>query len=265
MITINVLGALEVMDDDRVCTPSPPMVRRVLALLVLQANRVVHMDSLIGELWGFEPPRSAVTTVQTYIYHLRRLFEAEGLDTPGRRLLLTKPPGYVFRIAPEQVDATLFEQRVLRGRDLLDDDQPVEAAKTLRDALAMWTGQPLSNVTKGDHLYAYAIHLEELRINALELRIQADFKLGRHQQMIGELRSLVSAHPLNEWFHGQLISALSLSGRRSEALQSYQHLRSVLSEELGVDPSPALQALQHQVLSAGSTTWAPPALAAPAL
>jgi DNA-binding SARP family transcriptional activator len=225
--------------------------RSVLALLVLNANLVVQMDSLIDELWGTEPPRSAVTTVQTYIYHLRLFFAAEGLDQSGQLSLTTRQPGYLLRLDKEQLDAELFERAIKEGRQLLENDQPAAAAALISEALDMWTGPALADVQCGDMLRANAIRLEERRINAHELKIEAEIRLGRHRELVAELRSLVHAHPLNEWFHGQLIRVLGYSGRRSEALQAYQRLRAVLREELGVDPSPSVQELQRRLLTAG--------------
>jgi SARP family transcriptional regulator, regulator of embCAB operon len=257
MPQFKVLGTLEVTDGKRICTPSPPKIRAVLALLVLRANRIVSVESLIEELWGTDPPPSAVTTVQTYIYHLRRMFVAEGLDPPGGQLIATKPAGYLIWATPEQVDALVFERLLASGRDASEEDRPEEAAVLLRQALDLWTGSALADVPQGNLLQAHAIHLEELRIGAIELRIRADIRLGRHHALVAELRSLVWAHPLNEWFHGQLIAALSRCGRRGEALKAYQEVRAVLSNELGVDPSPALQRLQRQVLSVGVPEPAP--------
>jgi SARP family transcriptional regulator, regulator of embCAB operon len=247
VVRYKLLGALEVVDS-RTCGPLAPKLRSVLALLLLQGNRVVHLETLIEELWGAAPPLSAVTTVQTYIYHLRRFFVAEHLDPPTSRLLSTKPLGYIFHTEPEQVDAEIFERLVRQGRDLMEQDHARQASDLLRDALEMWTGPALADVPQGDLLRGHAIHLQEQRINALELRIEADISLGRERELIPELSSLVCAHPLNEWFHGQLIAALSHAGRRSEALLAYQNLRRLLSQELGVDPSSLLQRLQLEVL-----------------
>ncbi len=252
MVEIRILGQLEMMNGDRVCTPSPPKVRQVLALLALRANRVVHMDFLIEELWGAKPPRSAVTTVQTYIYHLRKIFARDGLNGPNQELLVTTAPGYIFHLDRGQLDADVFSSCSSQGLAALESGRAHQAAAILRRALDMWTGPVLANVQVGGLLLGHTVQLEERRINALELRIQADIQLGRDRQLIGELRSLVASYPLNEWFHAQLIGALSRCGRRSEALQAYQSLRTVLDEELGVDPSPDLQRLQHEVLSLGS-------------
>jgi DNA-binding SARP family transcriptional activator len=248
MADYKVLGTLELMAGQRVCTPTSAKVRSVLALLVLSANRVVAMDSLIDEIWGDEPPASAVTTIQTYIYHLRKLFERENLSPDGRDLLVTKAPGYVLRVAPGQVDSEVFEQLTTQGQQLLAEAHPEQAAVMLRRALDLWTGAALANVQLGSLLQAHVVHLEERRISALESRIQADIELGRHRELISELKALVATHPLHEWFHAQLIAALGSSGRRGEALQSYQHLRVVLRDELGVDPSSELQRLQCDIL-----------------
>jgi SARP family transcriptional regulator, regulator of embCAB operon len=251
MLQLNVLGPLEVLDDGRACTPTPPKVRRVLALLLLRANQVVPMDALIEELWGENPPLSAVGTAQTYIYQLRKTLDRREVVAGGGEWLMTRPPGYLMAVSPDQIDAVTFEMLSRQGRQLLDNGQPEDAAQVLRRALDLWNGPCLANVGLGRLLEAHAVHLEEQRMRTLELRIQADAELGRHRELIGEIRSLVVSHPLNEWFHGQLIVALSRSGRRGEALQAYQHLREVLGSQLGLDPQPDMQRLQREVLTDG--------------
>jgi SARP family transcriptional regulator, regulator of embCAB operon len=245
-----ILGGLEVVQDGRALTPSPPKVRRVLALLVLRAGEVVLLDSLMEELWGAHPPKSAITTIQTYIYHLRKMFSEENLETPEGELLVTRLPGYVLRIPSECIDFRVFERRIDAGQDELESGHPELAAATLRQALNLWNGPVLANVSLGTVLEGHVVRLEERRINALQLRIQADLQLGRHSKLVGELRALTAAYPLNEWFHSKLIMALARSGRRSEALHAYQKMRTVLKEELGLDPSPDLQQLQQYVLGA---------------
>lgn len=251
MVKYEILGSLELIHEGRICTPTPPKVRTVLALLVLRANRVVLGESIIRELWGDNPPRSAATTVQTYIYHLRKLFAREGIEGPGRTLLESRARGYLLKVEPGQLDAEIFEALLDEGRNHMKAGRHEEGAAVLRGALALWTGPLGANVEFGPALEAHATHLEEEWIRGVELRIEADIALGRHRELIGELRYLVSTYPLNEWFHRQLIIALSRSGRRGEALQSYHHYRRVLNEELGLDPSPDLQRLQREVLSAG--------------
>ena len=248
MLQFQVLGPLEVFDGDRILTPTPPKVSRVLALLLLRANQVVSIEALIEELWGEEPPASAVGTTQTYVYQLRKMFDRH----PGvGEWMVTKPPGYLMRLSPSQLDATAFEALSRQGRQLLEAGQPGPAAQILRRALDLWHGPSLANVRLGNLLEAHAIHLDEQRMRTLELRIHADAELGRHHELIGEMRVLVATYPLNEWFHAQLIAALSRSGRRAEALQAYQKLRHVLSAQLGLEPQPELQRLHQEVLSHG--------------
>lgn len=216
--------------------------------LLLVRDEITSVDLLIQELWGDEPPRSALTTLQTYIYHARRMFDQEGFAVEGRNLLVTCPPGYQLLVDPSEVDVKVFERLVHQGRDLLDQGKPETATVRLKEALDLWHGPALANITAGDVLKGYVTHLDEMRIRALELRIEAEKKLGRTRELIPELRALVTAYPLNEWFHGQLIDALFLSGRRAEALRAYQDLRKILDEQLGIEPTPELQLLQLQVL-----------------
>lgn len=250
MTEFRVLGGFEVLSGEYVCTIAAPKLRQILALMALSANQVVHLDLLIDELWSENPPKSAISTVRTYIYQLRKIITRE-LDRPESELLCTRPPGYLLRVAPEQVDANVFRRLAEQGRERIECGQYDEASKILGQALDMWTGPAMADVAVGRVLRERLIPLEEQRLHALELRIQADLHLGRHRELVGELRSLVSAHPLNEWFRGQLISALSRSGRRHEALQAYQDLRLTLTEELGLEPGPDLQRLHQEVLSVG--------------
>jgi SARP family transcriptional regulator, regulator of embCAB operon len=254
MLQFQVLGPVEAFDGDRVCTPTPPKVSRVLALLVLRANQVVPMDALIEELWGEDPPLSAVGTAQTYIYQLRKILDPHAEHSASGDWLVTKAPGYLMRVAPGQVDATEFEALSRQGRQLLEQGHPEPAAQVLRRALSLWRGPSLANVRRGPLLEAHSVHLEEQRLRALELRIQADAEMGRHWELVGEVRSLVATHPLNEWLHGQLIAALSYCGRRGEALQAYQDLRRTLSRQLGLEPRPELQRMHQEVLSNGRPT-----------
>lgn len=245
MLAFRVLGPLEVVDGEEICTPTPPKVRRVLALLLLRANQVVPMEALIEELWAECPPVSAVATAQTYIYQLRKALDPR---MSGQQWLVTKPPGYLMRVANSQLDAYRFETLSRQGRLLLDEGRPADAAHLLRQALDLWNGPSLINVATGRLLESHVVHLDEQYARTLELRIHADALLGRHRELVGELRSLVATHPLNEWLHGQLIVALSRSGRRGEALRAYQQLRDVLNDQLGLDPQPQLQRLQRDVL-----------------
>jgi len=247
MYRFNVLGDLEVWSDGRSCTPSAPKVRAVLALLLLRTNRIVTMDALFEELWGENLPRSATTTTQTYIYQLRRTFERNG-TAPGEDLLITRPPGYLLRIDPEQLDAYVFERMVNDGSEFFQRGEFARAAEVLRGALKLWHGPVLAGTRIGRMLETHTASLAEIHMRAMEMRLDADIRLGRYRELIPELRSLVSSHPLNEWLHARLIHCLSQCGRRGEALGAYDRLRHILSDELGLDPAPELQRLQADVL-----------------
>lgn len=149
VVEFRVLGPLEIVHRGRQCTPSAPKVLQVLAMLVLRANRVVPIDSLIEQAWGDNPPRSALTTIQTYIYQLRRFMEREGLVDNGEDVIVTRAPGYLLRVRPEQVDLQRFLMLADRGRACLKRQQYAEAARHLRAALALWYGSPLANVPSG--------------------------------------------------------------------------------------------------------------------
>jgi DNA-binding SARP family transcriptional activator len=139
MVRFRALGPLEIVHGGRECTPSAPKVLQVLALLVLRANQIVHMDTLIEQLWGEHPPRSALTTIQTYIYQLRRFLERNAFVGNGEEIVVTRVPGYILRVDPRQIDLQRFEQLAAIGRDQFRQGQYAEAARHLRAALALWT------------------------------------------------------------------------------------------------------------------------------
>jgi DNA-binding SARP family transcriptional activator len=238
-----ILGDFVVAGGGRERTPGAPKARQVLALLLLRAGRVVEVPTLVEEIWSAAPPRSAVSTTQTYIYQLRRALGPDGAD------IRTRPAGYVLHVAPGGFDAAEFHRGAEAARDALEAGRPAEAARRARAALALWRGPALGGVECGPHLEGHLVSLAESRTRAVQTRVQAEMELGRHRELIGELRELVAAHPLDEWFHGRLIDALRRSGRRGEALHAYQHLRRTLHDELGLDPAPELQTLQREVLT----------------
>jgi DNA-binding SARP family transcriptional activator len=239
------LGPITVKLDGQVCTPSARKIRQVLALILLRMNQVVAIDSAIEELWGDSSPRTAVTIVQTYVYQLRKLLTRHGYGSAIR----TVAPGYVLNMPVHKVDCWQFVHQVGQGREVLERRQPAEAAAQLRAALAMWNGAALENIELGPVLTGYAARLEEHRMLALELRLRAEMQIGRHRELIPELRSLVVAHPYHEWLHAQLMIALQKSGRRGEALTAYQNARRVLNAELGLEPSAVLRQVQQSVLT----------------
>jgi DNA-binding SARP family transcriptional activator len=219
-----------------------PKVQQLLALLVVRANRIVPVDTLVDELWSEAPPRTAVSSVRTHVYHLRTSVRGIGES------LVTEPSGYMLKVEPDRIDSEVFARRVRHAKELLAGDRLEEASRTLHGALALWRGQPMANVEVGPVLTRHAVQLREARLNALQLRIEADMLLDRHRELIGELKDMVAADPYNEWFHARLIDALNRSGRRREALGVFHTLRTKLSDELGVEPSCEVQRMHQEVL-----------------
>ncbi len=253
-VTFTLLGPLAVLKNGQDCTPTAPKIMQLLAMLVLRPGKVVQFDSIIEELWGSAPPRRVRTTVQTYVYQVRRCIEANGLAPDAEALLATRPAGYVFRIDPEQVDVFTFQHLCREGRELLDEGRYAEAARSFRTALDMWSGPALAGVNCGSVLSAYAVDLQEQRRAAQHLRVEAEIEGGLHRELIGELRSLAASNPFDEMLHGQLMRVLGRSGRRSDAMATYRQLRARLTAELGVEPCDELQSLHHELLSVGETT-----------
>ncbi|MFI9205652.1 BTAD domain-containing putative transcriptional regulator [Streptomyces sp. NPDC053048] len=256
MLSFGVLGPLEISADGRnLPAPRGPKVRQILSLLLLEPSRHVNNSAILEELWGQDVPRTAVSTIRTHIYHLRRALEqsAAGLTPAGAvpdDLITTRPSGY--SLCPDRVrlDSVLFLGHAREGDRLLKTGDYAAASERLRQALDVWRGAALADVTCGPVLLQHVRHLEEIRTRALEQRIEADMHLGLHRELVPELRSVVAAHPLNEWMHAQFITALHRSGRRGDALHAYQNVRKILGDELGLEPSPVLQRLQRQVLTA---------------
>ncbi|WP_328335943.1 MULTISPECIES: AfsR/SARP family transcriptional regulator [unclassified Streptomyces] len=240
---------MEVYDGEQLVTPTSPKLRHVLAALLLHANRPVRPESLIEELWLHEPPATAATTLQTYIYRLRKklgLYEGVG----EREILVTVNSSYLLRAKAEQLDMTLFEQLSRLGQDALQNGKPEQASSLLGEALSLWRGNMLEGVPVGPLLETHLVRFEEARLRAHEMRVEAGLQLGRHREMIAELRSLIVSHPLHEGFPAQSMLALYRSGRRLEALEVYSSLRRRLVTELGLDPSGELVGLHRAILSA---------------
>lgn len=253
---VSVLGTFEVTRSDTVMTPTAPKLRRVLALLSLQSGSVVPARQLVEELWNDRPPISSATTLQTYIYQLRKLLdlqdpESNGLlkDSPGAATLFTRSGGYLLRLLPEALDATCFERLAAEGREQIGRGDIVRGARTLHHALALWRGPALSDLDCGHILNAEATRLQELRGCTTELRIDADLNLGRHKQLVSELTALTLRDRTHEGLSGRLMLALYRSGRRTEALQVFKRARSALVEELGLEPGPELQILHRNILT----------------
>ena len=235
-----ILGPLEVTRDGERVPLGGPKQRLVLAHLLIRAPELVSADLLIDEIWGDDPPEAARASLQSYVSHLRTALGAD--------VLVGRPPGYVLRASAEEVDATRFEALVAQARRVQATD-PASAERVLSDALRLWQGEPLADLSNEPSLQAEIQRLSAMRLGTLEDRIEADLALGRHGALVPELERLVGRHPLRERLHGQLMLALYRAGRQADALAAYHQLREVLDAQLGLDPSPALEALQSQILN----------------
>jgi DNA-binding SARP family transcriptional activator len=260
-VDIDVLGALAVRENGVSITPTAPKPRQVLALLALHADQVVPVAALTEELWGAAPPRSARTTLQTYVLQLRELLaQALGDDRAAAKdVLMTLPGGYLLASGGGSSDVRAFERLAGEGYRAMDQGAFAEAARTLGRALALWTGTAFADVQRGAQLAMEARRLEESRLCALDQRIEADLRLGRHRELLPELTVLTSRYRTHENLHAQFMLALHRSGRRSESLSVYHQLRATLDADLGLEPSPRLRRLQHSIQTA-----APEAAPAPA-
>jgi DNA-binding SARP family transcriptional activator len=241
VLEFRLLGPLEVVDDNGPIRLGGPRQRATLAILLLNANRVVPIERLADELYAGRPPVSAVTQVHRQVSELRR-----ALDSPDA--IETRPPGYLLRLRDEALDLAHFERLTgeaerARGRD------DAAAAALLDEALGLWRGPPLADLAYEPFARAAVERLEEVRLAALEDRVQAELALGRHSGLVAELEALVAEHPLRERLRGQLMLALYRSGRQAEALAVYRATRRLLVETFGLDPSAPLQALERAILT----------------
>src|SRR5215208_2814488 len=237
----SILGPLEVRAGDRAVVLGGTKPRGLLAQLLLHANEPVSAERLAVGLWGEDAPADAVKTVQVYIARLRRALG-------DREAVITAGAGYRLRVRPGELDADRFGQLLAAGRDALAVGD-TKAGEVLREALALWRGPPLVELAGMPFAPAEIARLEEQRLEALELRVQADLAAGRHTELVAELGRLTREHPLRERLRGQLMLALYRSGRQANALQAYRMARAVLVDELGVEPGEELAELHRAVLA----------------
>jgi SARP family transcriptional regulator, regulator of embCAB operon len=246
-ISVQLLGSLSASLGTRTITLNAAKQREVLALLALNPGRVVTVATLGEELWGDRPPRSSATTLQTYIFHLRNSL---AVDVPRERVtsefLLTRHSGYQLEC---HTDVEEFRGLARAGREAAEAGNPQAVSELLGRALDLWRGPALADVRQGRILEAETASLEETRLGVLERRIQADLALHRHADILGELTMLVARHPMNENFWGLLMTALYRAGHTARALDAFQRLRTILGDELGIDPSPRMQRLHQAILS----------------
>ncbi|MFC8429973.1 ABC transporter substrate-binding protein [Streptomyces sp. NPDC057253] len=253
-----ILGPLRVLRSGAVLPLGGPRQRAVLALLVVELNQTVPTDRLIDEVWDGDPPDGAVTSVQTYVFHLRRVLEPERARGAPAELLVSRNRGYLLKADPLATDAARFEAGLREGREALEAGRYTEACRTLRTALALWRGDVLEDLGEHGFVRREAGRLTELRLAALEARIEADLALGRHTAVVGELEQLLAAHPLRERFSAQLMLALYRCGRQAEALACYQRLRERLRDELGLDPDESVRRVHQAILAHDPVAASPP-------
>jgi DNA-binding SARP family transcriptional activator len=239
------LGPLDVRCGGTVVVVPPGKQRAVLAALLLNAGRVVSLDELAEALWDSRPPPSARVTVQNYVMRLRK-----ALGNTGRSRISTHPSGYLIHIDADELDVSRFEALLRAARTAAKDGVWEAAAQDAGAALALWQGEPLADVGSEPLAAREVPRLAELRLQALEARMDADLHLGRHGEVVAELRHLAGLHPLRERLHALLMLALYRDGRQGEALAAYQHARDVLIDLLGAEPGAELRELHQRMLTA---------------
>jgi len=243
------LGNLEVVRDGAPVDVGGAQPRTVLAMLLVAGGRVVPAESIIGALWGEEPPDSAAGTLQSYVSRLRRALLPGGARGEAAKVLAWDPPGYKLAVADDALDTRRFEALAEQGRAVLLAGDPGAARALLAEALDLWRGPALLEFSHLDFAWGFAARLEERRLVATEDRIDADLRLGRHAAVIGELGELVAANPLREQFRHHMALALYRAGRQAEALRILDDARRTLRDQLGIDPGRPLVDLETAILS----------------
>ena len=241
MVEVRVLGPVELVAEDGPVPLGAPKQRRLLSALVVHAGEARSADLLIDAIWGPSPPTSAAKLLQTYVSQLRK-----ALPAPAR--IRTRGAGYALELEDESLDAARFERLLSQGRAASREGNPALAASLLRRALGLWRGQAYGDFAYEEFARGEAERLEELRLAALEERIEAELALGRHEDLLPELRSLAAGHPGRERLQAQAMLALYRCGRQSEALELYTDARARLRDELGLEPSARLRELQRRIL-----------------
>jgi DNA-binding SARP family transcriptional activator/pimeloyl-ACP methyl ester carboxylesterase len=243
-VEFGVLGPLEVTADGRSLGLAGARARAVLALLLVHANQVVSADRLVEELWPGQPSARATGSLQVRLSELRKALRSAG----EADRLVTRPPGYLLRVAPGELDALRFEQLAAAGEAALAAGDAALAAQHLDQALALWRGPALAGFDTVPSARAEAGRLEEQRLAALETRAEALLARGRHRDLVAELEKLTSAYPLRERFWSQRMLALYRAGRQADALRAYRELRDILVTELAIEPGPDVRELHARIL-----------------
>jgi DNA-binding SARP family transcriptional activator len=239
------LGPLRIVSEGRNFELRSHKMQVLLATLLVRYDQVVPAERLLGELWGGNPPRRADASLHVYISQLRKFIS--GVDGT-QSAILTKSPGYLLSIGEAEFDFEKFHDLLVRGRELLGAGRPEEVVAVLSEALELHRGQVLGGLASGPAVDNFATMAEELRLECLELLVEANLAIGRHREMIGLLYSLTAEHPLREVFYRLLMSALHSCGRSADALRAYHRARSLIVDELGVDPGQPLRDLYQVIL-----------------
>jgi DNA-binding SARP family transcriptional activator len=253
---INVLGPFEATIDGVSIVPTASKPRQLLAVLALNVGRVVTAASLIEELWCDTVPRTAHNTLHTYVMQLRKYISGALPDADvaeARKVLETRHTGYLLRLDEEALDANQYVRRAAAGRAAGVAGDYIAAERLLREALSVWRGPLLVDVTAGPQLEIESTRLSESRLTDLTLRMDADLYLGRHHQLLGELAALCARHPHMENFHAQYMLALYRCGRPGQALEVYHRVWTTMREQFGMAPSPRLRKV-HQAVLTGDTS-----------
>ncbi|HEU4356340.1 MAG TPA: BTAD domain-containing putative transcriptional regulator, partial [Actinomycetota bacterium] len=255
LVEYRILGSLEVVRDGDVVVVGSGKQRTLLAALMLHAGEVVTTDRLIDLIWGDDPPRTAVHSIQIYVSDLRK-----ALGTPGQPdAIETRPPGYLLHAAAETVDANRFELLVAQARDHVERREHADAVGRLRSALELWRGPPLVDFAYEEFAQTEIQRLTALHLDALEMLAGAELELGRAQEALAHARAGIAGDPLRERFRELEMLSLYRLGRHAEALRAFQAFQAFLAEELGLDPSPSLRQLQERILLHDVTLAPPPA------
>jgi WD40 repeat protein/DNA-binding SARP family transcriptional activator/energy-coupling factor transporter ATP-binding protein EcfA2 len=244
-LRFRILGPLAAFSDEKALQVGGPKLRALLALLLLSANRVVSRERLLAELFVELNPNSADHALRNQISRLRKVLAVAGAEPPR---LVARPPGYLLRVEPGELDLEEFERLVADGREALAAGDPASAARSLRAAEALWSGRALADLDLEGWVRIEIERLEELRFAAVEERIEAELALGQHRALVGELEALSGEHPYRERFRAQLMLALYRSGRQAEGLEVYQRTRTLFDDELGLVPGVELKELERAIL-----------------
>jgi DNA-binding SARP family transcriptional activator len=237
-----VLGRVVALRDGQPLPLGPRKQRLLFAVLLARVGRAVTAGELVDALWGPAPPASALDNLYLYVHRLRRTLG-------GDRLLNRARSGYVLSVRPGESDECRFTDLTRAARRKLEAGDALPASEYLREALSLWRGGPYEDVADAPALGIEVHRLEELRLTAVEQRIEADLLLGKSGELVGELAELVDRHPFRERFTAQLMRALYRAGRQAEALSAYHRTRTVLGDQLGLTPGPELRALETAILT----------------